>query len=238
MEYCYLYSSYFEKLRTVGNGDVNIKVLLVEDHKIVREGIRFFLENQPDIDVVAEADNGETALQLSSELHPDVALMDLNMPVLNGIDTTRRISSEYPETRVLILSMHSEKQYLMEALRAGAKGFILKSSISAKELVQAIRKVAAGENYFSPFVLESILADYIKLNTEEPPSCFSLISPREREILQLIAEGKNTKEIAFSLKVSPKTIDSHRQNIMKKLKLCSIAELTKFAIRQGLATFE
>jgi DNA-binding NarL/FixJ family response regulator len=217
---------------------VNIKVLLVEDHKIVREGIHFFLENQPDIDVVAEADNGQTALQLTGELHPDVALMDLNMPVLNGIDTTRRISSEYPETKVLILSMHSEKQFLLEALRAGAKGFILKSSISARELVQAIKKVAAGENYFSPLVFESIITDYVNLNKEAPPSRFSLISLREREILQLIAEGKNTKEIAFSLKVSPKTIDSHRQNIMKKLKLCSVAELIKFAIREGLTTSE
>ena len=217
---------------------MGIKVLLVEDQKIVREGLRFFLENQPDIDVVAEADNGQTALQLTGELHPDVALMDLNMPVLNGIDTTRRIFSEYPETRVLILSMHLEKQFLLEALRAGAMGFILKSSISARELVQAIKKVAAGENYFSPFVFESILSDYIKVNAEEPPSCFSLISLREREILQLIADGKNTKEIAFSLMVSPKTVDSHRQNIMKKLKLCSVAELTKFAIREGLTTFE
>ncbi len=217
---------------------MNIKVLLVEDHKIVREGIHFFLENQPDIEVVAEADNGQAALKLTAEFFPDVALMDLNMPVLNGIDTTRRISSEYPETKVLILSMHSEKQFLLEALRAGAKGFILKSSISARELVQAIRKVAAGENYFSPLVSESIITDYVNLNKEEPQSCFSLISPREREILQLIAEGKNTKEIAFSLKVSPKTIDSHRQNIMKKLKLGSVAELTKFAIREGLTTTE
>ena len=132
---------------------MGIKVLLVEDQKIVREGLRFFLENQPDIDVVAEADNGQTALQLTGELHPDVALMDLNMPVLNGIDTTSRIFSEYPETRVLILSMHLEKQFLLEALRAGAMGFILKSSISVRELVQAIKKVAVGENYFSPFIL-------------------------------------------------------------------------------------
>ena len=113
---------------------MGIKVLLVEDQKIVREGLRFFLENQPGIDVVAEADNGQAALQLTGELHPDVALMDLNMPILNGIDTTRKICSEYPETRVLILSMHSEKQFLLEALRAGAKGYILKSSISAREL--------------------------------------------------------------------------------------------------------
>ena len=217
---------------------MGIKVLLVEDQKIVREGLRFFLENQPGIDVVAEADNGQAALQLTGELHPDVALMDLNMPILNGIDTTRKICSEYPETRVLILSMHSEKQFLLEALRAGAKGYILKSSISARELVQAIKKIAVGENYFSPFVIESILSDYIKDNAEKPPYRFSLISPREREILQLIAEGKNTKEIAYSLKVSPKTIDSHRQNIMKKLKLCSVAELTKFAIREGLTSFE
>lgn len=217
---------------------MGIKVLLVEDQKIVREGLRFFLENQPGIDVVAEADNGQAALQLTGELLPDVALMDLNMPVLNGIDTTRKICSEYPETRVLILSMHSEKQFLLEALRAGAKGYILKSSISARELVQAIKNIAAGENYFSPIVIESILSDYIKDNAEKPPYRFSLISPREREILQLIAEGKNTKEIAYSLKVSPKTIDSHRQNIMKKLKLCSVAELTKFAIREGLTSYE
>jgi DNA-binding NarL/FixJ family response regulator len=217
---------------------MNIKVLLIEDHKIVREGLRFFLENQPGIEVVAEADNGQSALQLAGQFHPDVALMDLKMPVLNGIDTTRRMSSEYPEIRVLILSMYSDKPFLLEALRAGAKGFLLKSSVSARELVQAIKKVAAGENYFCSIVFESILTDYVNLNKDESPSCFSLISPREREILQLIAEGKNTKEIAFSLRLSPKTIDSHRQNIMKKLKLGSVAELTKFAIREGLTTSE
>ena len=216
---------------------MTIRVLLADDHKIVREGLMSLLENEPDIDVVAMADNGRTAVQLAGELKPDVAVLDIAMPEMNGIETTRRISSDDPEIKVLALSMHSARRFVTEALAAGAKGYLLKDCAS-EELVRAIRTVAADETYLSPKVAGVIVKDYLKHSQETTLSAESFLTNREREILQLIAEGKSTKEIAFKLAVSIKTVETHRQQIMKKLNLHSVAELTRYAIREGLTPLD
>lgn len=215
-----------------------VRMLLVDDHRILREGVRFSLEKQSDIEVVAEAENGRLALKFAEELAPDVVLMDVLMPDMNGIEATRRLVVQSPGSRVLIFSGHSDIQLILGALKAGAKGFVMKSCCSIKELIRAIQAVADNNTYLSPPVTESILTDYMNLRDNEIQGSFSLISPREREILQLLAEGKNTKEIAYILDVSPKTVDTHRKHIMNKVKVGSLAELTKFAIREGLTTLE
>lgn len=217
---------------------MSTRLLIVEDHRIIREALRFSLGNYPDIEVVAESDNGRAALKIIEELLPDVVLMDVVMPDMNGIEATRRIVAEFPCTKVLIFSGHSDSHLIVEALKAGARGFIMKSCCALEELARAVRSVAADENYFSSQITESILTKYLDLSGKMIPTGFSLISSREREILQLIAEGKSAKEIAFVLDLSPKTVDTHRVHIMKKLKLCSVAELTKFAIREGLTTLD
>jgi DNA-binding NarL/FixJ family response regulator len=214
-----------------------IRILLAEDHKIVREGLRFILAMEQDIDVIAEAGNGRMAVQLAIEVEPDVAVIDIAMPEMNGIEATRRILCEKPGIKVLALSMHSARRFVAEALSAGAKGYLLKDCAS-EELVRAIRTVAANETYLSPKVADLIVKDYMKrLPDSQLPAC-TLLSNREREVLQLIAEGHSTKEIAFTLEVSIKTIETHRLQIMKKLNLHSVAELTRFAIREGLTPLE
>ncbi len=213
-----------------------VRVLLVEDHAIVRQGIRVAIERLADIQVVGEAENGRTALKLVRECVPDVVLMDVLMPDMNGIDATRAIVAEFPESRVLIFSGQCDTRMILGALKAGAKGFIMKSCGSIEELVTAIETVAFGKTFFCQQVTECIVSDYMNLRDPEIRSIFSLISPREREILQMLAEGKNTKEIAYVLELSPKTVDTHRKHIMSKLKVCSVAELTKFAIREGLTS--
>jgi len=216
---------------------MNIKVLLVDDHKIVREGLRSLLEKEGDITIVAEADNGRTAAQRATEMLPDVVVMDIAMPEMNGIEATRRITAENPEIRVLALSMHSARRFVSEALSVGAKGYLLKDC-AADELVRAIRTVAADKIYLSPDITDQIVKDYVKNLPDSPPAALNMLSTREKEVLQLIAEGRNTKEIAFTLNVSIKTIETHRQQIMKKLNLQSVAGLTRYAIREGLTTLE
>jgi DNA-binding NarL/FixJ family response regulator len=216
---------------------MTIRVLLADDHKIVREGLMSLLEKEPDIDVVAMADNGRTAVQFAGELKPDVAVLDIAMPEMNGIDATRRISSDDPEIKVLALSMHSARRFVTEALSAGAKGYMLKDCAS-EELVRAIRTVAADETYLSPKVAGVIVKGYLKHSHETTLSTESFLTNREREILQLISEGKSTKEIAFKLAVSIKTVETHRQQIMKKLNRHSVAELTRYAIREGLTPLD
>ncbi len=215
---------------------MSVRLLLVEDHTIIRQGIRVAIEKISDIVVVAEADNGRTALKMVQEFTPDVVLMDVLMPDMNGIDATRSIVAEFPESRVLIFSGQCDTRMILGALKAGAKGFMMKSCGTIEELVNAIETVASGKTFFCRQVTECIVSDYMNLRDSEIQSIFSLISPREREILQLLAEGKNTKEIAYVLDVSPKTVDTHRKHIMSKLKVCSVAELTKFAIREGLTS--
>lgn len=216
---------------------MEIRVLLADDHKIVREGLRFILEMESDINVVAEAGTGRMAVQLAMEIEPDVAVIDVAMPEMNGIEATRRILCEKPDIKVLALSMHSARRFVEEALAAGAKGYLLKDCAS-EELVRAIRTVAAGETYLSPKVADMIVKGYMKRLPESEAPARTLLSTREREVLQLIAEGHSTKEIAFALEVSIKTIETHRQQIMKKLNLHSVAALTRFAIREGLTPLE
>ncbi len=211
------------------------RVLLVDDHKILRQGLRTLLERETDIQIVGEADNGRSSVKLSGELAPDVVIMDVAMPDLNGIDATRRIAEAEPRTRVLALSMHSDGRYVKGMLQAGARGYILKDC-AAEELTHAIRTVMAGQVYVSPGVTGAIVNDYVRqLSAADGPAT---LTRREREVLQLLAEGGSTANIAAGLHLSVKTIETHRKRIMDKLGLRSIAELTKYAIREGITTVE
>ncbi|HET6418560.1 MAG TPA: response regulator transcription factor [Geobacteraceae bacterium] len=216
---------------------MTIRILLADDHKIVREGLNSLLGREPDMEVVAMADNGRTAVQLAGQLMPDIAVIDIAMPDMNGIEATRRISAENREVKVLSLSMHSARRFVVEALSAGAKGYLLKDC-AFDDLVRAIRTVAGNETYLSPKVAGLIVKDYLKRSPESAPPAVSLLSSREREVLQLIAEGESTKEIAYTLGVSIKTAETHRQQIMKKLNLHSVAELTRYAIREGITPLD
>ncbi len=221
----------------IQDNSMSIRVLLADDHKIVREGLGSLLEKEPDIDVIAMADDGRTAVQLTRELLPDVAVIDLAMPGMNGIEATRRICCENPGTKVLVLSMHSARRFMVEALSAGAKGYLLKDCASL-EFVMAVRAVAGNETYLSPKSTGLIIKDYIRRFTDALPSTSSLLSTREREVLQLVAEGENTKEIAFTLGISIKTVETHRQQIMRKLNLHNVAGLIRYAIREGITHLE
>lgn len=212
-----------------------MNVVLADDHHIVREGLRHLLEKEKDIKVVGLADNGRIAVKLTGEHKPDVVVMDLTMPEMNGIDATKRIMDNDGTMKVLALSMHSDRRYVVAALAAGAKGYLLKDC-AAEELVGALRSVAFGQNYLSPKITGVIITDYLKNVPQEGHFSNSPLSSREREVLQLVAEGKNTKEIAFNLDVSVKTVETHRQQIMKKLNLFSVADLTKYALREGLTS--
>ncbi len=216
---------------------MTIRILLADDHKIVREGLVALLEKESDIEVIAVAEDGRTAVQIAQDLLPDVAVIDIGMPGMNGIETTRCITVENPETRVLILSMHSARRYVLDALSAGAKGYILKDCAS-EELARALRIVAGDETYLSPKIAGVLVKDCVNLLPEQGAEYAALLSRREREVLQLIAEGHNTKEIAFMLQVSIKTVETHRQQLMKKLDLQSVAGLTRYAIREGLSPLD
>lgn len=216
---------------------MKIKVLIVDDHKIMREGLKSLLDRAEDLEMVGEADNGRTAIQYARDLAPHVVLMDLSMPEMNGIDATRRIVAECPETKVLALSMHSDRRFVEGALAAGAHGFLLKDC-AFDELVVAIREVASGRFYLSPRIAGLVVKDFLGRGERVGSPQSVHLTPREREVLQLIAEGKNTKEIAFALNVSVKTVETQRMQVMRKLQTNSIAELTKYAIREGLTTMD
>ena len=206
-----------------------IRILLADDHTVVRQGFRMILSAQPDMEIVGEAGNGREAVELAAALTPDVAVMDVTMPELNGIEATRRIATSSPRTRVLALSMHKDSVYVREILRAGARGYLLKDSIDS-DLLAAVRAVAKGEGYLSPSVSDAVLTDY-RQHVTDP---IDRLSSREREVLQMIAEGKTNKEIASTLNLSVYTIDAHRGRIMEKLNLHSAGELVRFAVRNGL----
>ena len=214
---------------------MTIKVLLADDHKIVRDGLRTLLEKNPDIIVAGEAEDGREALQMAQKLLPDVVVMDIAMPDLNGIEATRQILADRSTVRIIALSMHSDKRFVSEMLKAGASAYLLKDC-AFEELITAIRTVMKGKIYLSPEIAGVVIGDYIKKDTKADSSVFSLLSDREREVLQLMAEGKTTREVASYLHVSVKTVETHRTNIMTKLDIHSIAELTKYAIREGLTT--
>jgi len=206
-----------------------ITILLADDHSVVRQGFRRILESQPDMEIVGEAGNGREAISEATRLTPDIVVMDVAMPELNGIEATRRLTESSPRTRVLALSMHKDAVYVREILRAGARGYLLKDAIDA-DLLAAVRSIAKGEAYLSPAIADAVLTDY-RQHVTDP---IDLLTSREREVLQHIAEGKTNKEIATILNLSVYTVDAHRGRIMEKLNLHSTGELVRFAVRKGL----
>jgi DNA-binding NarL/FixJ family response regulator len=207
----------------------NIRIVLADDHAVVRRGFALILSAQPDIEIVGEASNGREAVEVATTLHPDVVVMDVAMPELNGVEATRRLVEASPHTRVLALSMHKDSVYVREILRAGARGYLLKDAIDS-DLVAAVRAVAAGEGYLSPAVSEAVLSDYRRHVTDP----IDLLTSREREVLQSIAEGKTNKEIAVTLNLSVYTVDAHRGRVMEKLNVHTTTDLVRFAMRKGL----
>lgn len=212
-------------------------ILLADDHKIVREGLRALIDKQPGMEVIGEAENGRTAVQLAREMLPNVVIMDIAMPDMNGIEAARQIIASAPGVKVVALSMHSDKRFVIEMLKTGATGYLLKDC-AFEELANAIRAVVANRTYLSTDIADIVIKDYAHLLSKEELSVFSILTAREREVLQLLSEGKTTREIASSLKISVKTVETYRHQIMDKLDIHSIAELTKYSIRQGLTALE
>ncbi|OGQ85467.1 MAG: DNA-binding response regulator [Deltaproteobacteria bacterium RIFOXYD12_FULL_56_24] len=212
---------------------MKIKVIIVDDHQMVREGLRSLLVGEKDMEVIAEAGDGWEGVRLAEKLTPDVVIMDIAMPELNGIEATRQILARTTGVRVMVLSMHSDKRFVERTLKAGASGYLLKDC-AFEELVRAIRTVMAGQIYLSPGIASLVVREYLENGLDSPP----VLSAREREVLQLITEGKSTREISLLLHISIKTVETHRQQIMKKLHLRTVAELTKYAIREGLTTLD
>lgn len=209
-----------------------IRVLLADNHTLVRAGLRALLQNIEGIQVVAEAGDGREALHLIAVHQPDLVLMDIAMPEMNGLEATAHVVKEFPQVRVMILSMHANEEYVLQALRSGAMGYVLKDA-GISELELAVRAIVRGETYLSPAVSKHVVADYVRRVSSEPSSLEQLTS-RQREILQLIAEGRTTKEIADLLYVSVKTVETHRLQLMKRLNIHDIAGLVRYAIRMGL----
>ena len=216
---------------------MSVKIILADDHRIMREGLRALLEREAGIEVIAEADNGRTTVELSRELNPDIVVIDIGMPDLNGIDATRQIVSDAPTVKVIALSMHSDKKFVREMLSAGASGYLLKDS-AFEELGTALATVINNQTYLSPKIADTVVKDYLGKVGPKESKASPALTKREREVLQLIAEGKTTKDIASQLYVSIKTIETHRKQIMEKVGLNSVAELTKYAIREGLTSLE
>jgi DNA-binding NarL/FixJ family response regulator len=213
-----------------------IKVLLVEDLTLARAGFRALLDTSDELEVVGEAANGREAIRLAKKLNPDVILMDVAMPEMNGIEATVQIHAAQPHIRILMLSMHANRQYLFESLQAGASGFVPKDS-AFSDLLKAIRSVVASGTYLSPSLADLVLDDYFRrAQGKNEKSELEILTSREREVLQLIAEGNSSTEIALHMHISARTVDTHRHNIMKKLDIHTIAGLTKFAIRNGLCS--
>ena len=215
---------------------MTIKVILVDDHRILREGIKSILEDTSDIQVLAEADNGRDAVKLARELHPDIMIMDIAMSELNGVEATKMIVRDEPGIKIIALSMHADKHYINGIFQAGASGYLLKHS-AAKELIEAIRMVYANHTYLSKEISDVVVREFSK-KLDEVSDPGSSLSTREKEVLQLVAEGKSTKVIAEILFISVKTVEAHRQKIMSKLSLFTIPELTKYAIKTGLTSLD
>lgn len=214
-----------------------IKIVLADDHKILREGICSLVKGFPDMKVIGEAADGRAVLELVKDLSPDIVIMDISMPDLNGIDATRRITAEHPNVKVIALSMHYDKQFVSEIFTAGASGYLLKDC-AFDELEHAIRIVIDNKTYINPQIASLVVESLVNQSSaaNAGTQSFSLLTEREREVLQMIAEGNSTKQIASQLSVSAKTIESHRRQVMGKLNIRNIAELTKFAIREGITS--
>ena len=211
-----------------------IRIMLADDHGIVRKGLRFLLERQSEMEVVGEAGNGREAVKMAEQLRPDVIIMDIAMPQLNGIEATAQIVKRNPEVGIIILSMYSDEGYLMRTLTAGAKGYLLKDSADA-DLVRAVQAVATKRPFFSPGIAKTLLEDYLRqLQQKGLEDSYDLLTEREKEILQLLAEGKTNKEVAALLNLSPYTVETHRTNIMQKLDLHKTAELVLYAVRKKI----
>ncbi len=216
---------------------MGIRILLADDHKLLREGLRALIEEQRNMTVVAEAEDGRSAVRLAAKLSPDIIVMDISMPGLNGIDATRRITAESPGIKVIALSMHADRNFVVEMFKAGAAGYLLKDC-AFEELIQAIRAVSSKKAYLSSKLSDTMIKDYVNLFPKKNLSVFSALTTREREVLQLMAEGKSTREVAAKLNVSTKTVETFRGLIMKKLDIHTVAELTKYAIRAGLTSLD
>ncbi|MFZ2410506.1 MAG: response regulator transcription factor [Candidatus Methanoperedens sp.] len=216
---------------------MTIRIVLADDHKMIRDGLRALIEKHKNMEVIGEASDGQIAVQTVKKLSPDVVVIDIGMPELNGIEATRQIKALKCNPRVIGLSMHADRRYVAQMMKAGASGYILKDS-AFEELVQAIETVAKGRTYLSPQVAGTIVAEFKRTAKDDDGSVFSVLTEREREVLQQISEGCSTKEIASSLGISVKTIETHRRQIMEKLNLHSVAELTKYAVKEGLTELE
>lgn len=210
-----------------------IKIFLADDHKIFRQGLRGLLAEEHDITIVGEAEDGRAALEQIAKLRPDVVVMDVGMPTLNGIEATRQIKKDFAKTHVVALSMHVDEKFVAEMLRAGAVGYLCKKC-DADELVTAIHAAVSGKTYLSPSISGSLVERYVRNAGASPTSAFSQLTDREREILQLLVEEKSIKEIAGQLSVSIKTVHAHREHLMRKLNVQTVAGLTKYAVREGL----
>ena len=216
---------------------MTIKILLADDHVVLRHGLCKSLQTEKDIEIIGQANDGHTAVKMARELSPDVIIMDISMPDLNGIEATRQIVKASPVSKIIGLSMHSAKKFILEMFKAGAMGYLLKDC-EYDELINAIRTVASGKNYVSAAISGILIESAKNGEKENKVSAFSSLTQREREVLQLLAEGKTTKQIAHILHISPKTVEVHRLNIMNKLNIDNVAQLTKYAIQEGLTQTE
>jgi len=214
---------------------MSISILLVDDHALFREGLRSLLEKQADFIIMGEAGDGREAMRLAEELKPNVVLMDIGMPELNGIEATHQITRKVQNTKIIALSMHCDNNFVGQILKAGAAGYLLKDSVF-EDLVSAIRTVVTGKAFLSPQIASVVIEDYTKKLVSDEKLPLASLSSREKEVIQLIAEGKTSKEIASTLSISTKTAENHRKNIMEKLDIHSVAELTKYAVRQGITS--
>jgi DNA-binding NarL/FixJ family response regulator len=219
---------------TSGN---QIRILLADDHQIVRQGLKSMLEANRDLAVVGEAADGRSVLRMAESVKPDVVVMDIGMPELNGVDATRQLMADRPQTKVVALSMHTDRRFVVEILRAGAKGYVVKDA-AFNELAAAIRAVMSNRVYLSPRLAGSVVDSLVSDKPSDGQSAFTRLSARQRQVLQLIAEGRSTKEIAFDLGLSVKTVETHRARIMDALKIFTVAELTRYAILEGLSNLE
>ena len=211
-----------------------LRILLADDHTVMRNGLRALLERQPNLEVVGESENGRHTVEVSASLKPDVVIMDIGMPILNGIEATKQIVNQHPAIAVVILSMYSDETYVMRALTAGARAYLLKDS-AAGDLIGAIEAVSHGKSFFSPKVSRILAEDYIRvLKQKGAVDTYDLLTSREREILQLLAEGKTNKEVSTALNISPYTAETHRGHILQKLNLHNSAELVLYAVRKGI----